>query len=93
MSKIDKLKKLVETNNLVNEDMKVNEVGRFWVVVVGTNSSTLKDLCFEAGVITMMIASTKGGLEWRDVLGLFKNGDKAKEFTREYYKKEFGKDI
>lgn len=55
---------------------------QLWVVVRPTKDSEMLDVCFQATVRDLMLQS-RGGLDPKDVLGLYKPGDqqKAVEFA------------
>lgn len=57
-----------------------DEIGKFWVVTAPTDNSTLKDILFESDVLAMA-NQFKGGLKEDEVLGLFKDEKRAKEFA------------
>jgi hypothetical protein len=60
---------------------EVDEVGSFWVVEKPSLSSTLDDICFECDNVAYLINQVRGGLNEKDIVGLFKKEAKAKKMA------------
>jgi len=66
--------------------MKVNEIGKFWVVTKAGKKSTLADILFETGVPGIM-KQALGGLTIPEVQGVFKSKVKAEKFAKKFLPK------
>jgi len=62
-----------------------DEIGKFWVVIKSTEFSELEDILFEADIFDMYL-QIKGGLNPQDIIGLYKNKNKAKNKAIELLK-------
>jgi len=61
-------------------NLKVDEVGEFWVVTVPTPDSELLDILFKRTVADLAL-SYRGGLSPSDLLGVFTDEGRAREFA------------
>jgi hypothetical protein len=60
---------------------EVDEIGSFWVVEKPTTSATLDDICFECENIAYLINQVRGGLNEKDIKGVFFKEAKAKKLA------------
>ena len=60
---------------------EVDEIGSFWVVEKPSISSTLDDICFECENVAYLINQVRGGLNEKNIVGLFTKEAKAKKMA------------
>ena len=60
---------------------EVDEIGSFWVVEKPSTSATLNDICFECENIAYLINQVRGGLNEKDIKGVFFKEAKAKKLA------------
>jgi hypothetical protein len=87
--KKSKLKQLIrETIEEIKPNLKkvkngfapeVDEVGSFWVVEKPSTNSSLNDICFECKNVAYLINQVRGGLDEKNIVGLFTKEAKAKK--------------
>ena len=65
---------------LVPSNLAIDEVGEFWVVTAPSDVSELGDILFKKTVPEIGL-QFKGGLKASDILGLFKDEGRAREFA------------
>lgn len=65
---------------MLNESKRVDEIGKFWVVTKPTKNSELVDILFETDLFGFVL-QMKGGLKEDEVLGFYKNKEKAKKMA------------
>jgi len=65
---------------MLNEAKRVDEIGKFWVVTKPTKNSELVDILFETDLFGFVL-QMKGGLKEDEVLGFYKNKEKAKKMA------------
>lgn len=61
----------------------VDEIGKFWAVTSASPVSELEDILFETTVKDMM-TQAKGGLESRELIGVFKDHAAAMKLAKEH---------
>lgn len=61
-------------------NLEIDEVGEFWVVTAPTAESELDDILFSRTVASIGV-SYKGGLEPVEIIGLFTDAGRAREFA------------
>ncbi len=81
MSRYHALKKAGWTEHTPS-NLVIDEVGKFWVVTAPTGESELLDILFERTVAEIGV-QFKGGLNAADILGVFKDADRARQFASE----------
>ena len=65
---------------LVPSNLTIDEVGKFWVVTAASEHSELNDILFKHTVPSIGV-SFKGGLRAENILGVFKDEGRAREFA------------
>lgn len=80
---IEEVKPKVDKVEEAKEDFapEVDEVGSFWVVEKPSISSTLDDICFECPNVAYLINQVRGGLDEKNIVGLFTKEAKAKKMA------------
>ena len=63
----------------------VDEIGNFWIVTKPSKLSELEDIFFEADILDIAL-QVKGGLKGEEIVGFFKNKNKAKEIAENLLK-------
>jgi len=68
---------------LVSNGMNIqaDEIKEFWVVTYPSGYSSIDDICFKSSIPGMMLQKA-GGLEYRDLAGIFKTRKKAESFAK-----------
>ena len=64
----------------------IDQIGDFFVVIHPTEASDLNDVLYKADVFDMVL-QFKCGLKGRDIVGIFKDGNHAKELALQLMKK------
>ena len=71
----------MKLDKYLNEGKKppvIDELGKFWVVTLPTEHSELEDIYFEADIFRMQLQFL-GGLKKDEIVGIYKNHNKAKK--------------